>query len=224
MQVSTTSLALAAAVVGAASFAFFHDDRATAARITVPAPQAQGPETPLDDEGDPPLPANHPPMGGEAQGAASAGVAPSDATAALTWKAPASWPSQPNPSSFRIATHKVPHAKGDTEDAELSVVRAGGDVDANIQRWVEQFEGATSPKRQEKTVHGVKVTVVEVEGTYQGGMGAAPTPHAGWALLAAIVATPDEPYFFKVTGPTATVRAARPTFDALLESIEPVAR
>jgi hypothetical protein len=37
-------------------------------------------------------------------------------------------------------------------------------------------------------------------------------------LLGAIVETPRGPWFFKMTGARATVEAARPAFDALLDS------
>lgn len=50
-------------------------------------------------------------------------------------------------------------------------------------------------------------------------MGAATGAHAGWALLGAIVEAPEQPYFFKLTGPAATVHAARPAFEALLDTI-----
>ncbi len=217
MPLNTTSVALLFAVTGAAAFAFLHNDTATASApaVTAPAPQVEAPVA--DREQDPPLPPNHPAIGGK-----GAGVAPSEARAAITWKAPAAWPSAPNPSSMRIATHTIPHSLADHENAELSVTRAGGDVDANLQRWVDQFGGAAGEKRRERTIHGLRVAIVEVEGTYEGGMGAASGSHPGWALLGAIVVTPEQPTFFKLTGPVATVHAARAAFEALLDSVTPV--
>jgi len=52
-------------------------------------------------------------------------------------------------------------------------------------------------------------------------MGADDTPHEGWAMVAAIVATPGLPYFFKLVGPRATVRGARGSFDAMLDGVRP---
>jgi hypothetical protein len=125
---------------------------------------------------------------------------------------------------MRLATYRVPAAPGGDE-AELTVARAGGSTDANIERWRGQFEGAGKPERIERTVHGLKVTIVELAGTYQAvGMmpGAAPSaPRAGYALLAAIVETPGSPYFFKMVGPAATVKSSRSSFDALIGSISP---
>jgi hypothetical protein len=139
----------------------------------------------------------------------------------LTWKVPDAWKTVPSASSMRLATYRVPRAQGDTDDAEMSVTRAGGGTDANIRRWVGQFDEAGQDKRTEKTVRGLKITTVEVNGTFLGGgmMGGTSAPKKGWALLGAIVDAPGSPYFFKLTGPAASVKAARPAFDALLASM-----
>jgi hypothetical protein len=44
---------------------------------------------------------------------------------------------------------------------------------------------------------------------------------SGWMLEGAVVETEQGPYFFKLTGPTASVQSARRDFDALLSSIGP---
>ncbi len=148
-------------------------------------------------------------------------------SAAITWTVPSDWQTVPNPSAMRMATYRVPAASGGAEGAEMAVARAGGTTDANIERWRGQFAGAADnkPKRTEKTVHGLKVTIVELTGTYTpAGMmpGASPgEPHPGWALLAAIVETPGSPYFFKLVGPASAIRAARANFDGLIASISP---
>jgi hypothetical protein len=149
-------------------------------------------------------------MGGDGGGAAAEG--------ALSWKAPARWQSVPNTSSMRLATYRVPHAPGDAEDPDLSVMQAGGSVDANVQRWIGQFdsEGQKTAKRSTKKVSGLEVTILEVEGTYAGGMGKDRGDASGWALLGAVVATPGMPHFFKLTGPAKSVKAARAEFDQLV--------
>jgi hypothetical protein len=63
--------------------------------------------------------------------------------------------------------------------------------------------------------------MVQMEGAYQGAMGAAPSTHEGWAMMAAIVETQGESYFFKVVGPVASVRAARKPFEAMISGITP---
>jgi hypothetical protein len=98
-----------------------------------------------------------------------------------------------------------------------------GTTDANIERWLNQFDDRGKDTRAKKDVRGLKVTLVEVSGTYLGGgmMNSPSIPHPGWALLGAVVEAPGTPYFVKVTGPAATVRSARAAFDALIDSLTP---
>jgi hypothetical protein len=124
---------------------------------------------------------------------------------------------------MRKATYKIKRAEGDPEDAEMSVSQAGGSIDANVERWVKQFEpkAGAEPRRSQRAVGDLKVTVVEVQGTFASGMpGMGPgQPKTGWALLGAIVETPSgQPWFFKLTGPEKTVTAAKAAFDKLIDS------
>jgi hypothetical protein len=136
----------------------------------------------------------------------------------LTWTVPKRWTVAANPSTFRIATYKVPHAPKDADDAEVSVSQAGGSLNDNIERWEKQFEGAPKAKRSEKTVAGLKITIVDIRGTYLGGMGGAPKKE-GMVMLAAIIPT-ETPHFFKLTGTEATVKAAEPDFNELVASMK----
>ncbi len=142
----------------------------------------------------------------------------------ITWKVPNGWQPAPSPNGMRLATYDVTDSAGG-EHAEVSVSRAGGSTDANIQRWQGQFADAPEGRRAEKNVRGLPVTLVEINGTYSaGGMmpGSAPaSPHPGWSLVAAIVQTSATSYFFKMIGPAAKVRAARASFDALVDSFSP---
>lgn len=104
--------------------------------------------------------------------------------------------------------------------------QAGGSVDANVDRWIGQFgaDANKTAKRTKKKIAGFDVTVVEVEGTFAGGMMGMKSdrgPSEGWALLGAIVETPGMPHFFKMTGPAKSVRAARAELDELLASLAP---
>jgi len=50
-------------------------------------------------------------------------------------------------------------------------------------------------------------------------MGSAAGQHPGYMLLGAIAEGPDANWFFKLTGPEATVEAQRAGFEALLKSL-----
>lgn len=155
-----------------------------------------------------------------------AGVAPAGgATAAgITWTVPASWTAGPG-STMRVATYQVPAARG-AEAAECAVFYfgqgQGGGTDANVQRWAGQFKEKPTAKRERRTVGGMAVTLVAVEGTYTnpgGGMMQSQGEKPGYRLLGAIVEAPEGNVFFKLTGPAATVTAAQAAFDGLIGSL-----
>lgn len=137
----------------------------------------------------------------------------------IAWQKPEAWALVDHPSRMRKATYGI---TGEAGKAEMSVTQVGGGIAANIARWEQQFEGAPKAKTEEKEVHGLKVTIVEIEGTFMGGMrpamGLKAEPSANSALLAAIVHT-EPAHFFKMTGPAATVKAARADFDTMVGSI-----
>jgi hypothetical protein len=116
---------------------------------------------------------------------------------------------------MRLATYRI------GPDAEMAVSQAGGSIDANVDRWINQFgpDAKKNAKVTTKKVSGLDVTIVEVEGTFGGGMGPGSGAKDGWALLGAIVATPGMPHFFKLTGPAKTVKDARPELDELVASL-----
>ncbi|NIM60930.1 MAG: hypothetical protein GTO30_04535, partial [Acidobacteria bacterium] len=99
---------------------------------------------------------------------------------------------------------------------------------ANAERWAGQFsqpDGSNSlDKLKMQAIEGgsLQLSLVEVTGTYQGGMstGVAPAePEADWMLLGGIAIGPDAPWFFKFTGPRETLEENREAFVAMLRSI-----
>ncbi len=159
-----------------------------------------------------------------ASSAAPVAAAP-PAAGDLAWDAPASFSKVDHPSSMRKATYNPPRVDPDTEAPELAVTVVGGSIDANIDRWVGQFDaaGKETLARTMRKVGPYDVTIVEMKGTFAGGgmMGGPSTPKAGFALLAAIVPAGERSWFFKMTGPEASMAAAREGFDALVASIRP---
>ncbi len=143
---------------------------------------------------------------------------------------PKSWSNQPA-GGMRKAQWEIPGSKG-AASAGLIVYFFGGggagSVEDNLARWHGQFqpeEGAKAvePKTEKKTVAGMNVTMTEVTGRYVASMtpGASEkNDEAGWMLLGAIVETPMGPYYFKLTGPKATVTAARKDFRALVDTAQ----
>ena len=158
------------------------------------------------------------------------GVARAEQAGGLTWTAPPEWKSQ-GERPMRAATYSIPAAKGDSEPAELAVFyfgeSSGGGVDANVKRWIEQFQkadgtsAAKDAKVKKEKIAGLPATAVEVKGTYMGGsMMGASTPKPGYRLLGAIVEGPGGNVFFKLTGPEKTVSNAEKSFRKLLDGLK----
>jgi hypothetical protein len=143
----------------------------------------------------------------------------------VQWSAPAAWKAQAQ-RPMRAATYVVPAAAGDKEDGECAVFYfgpgQGGGIDANIQRWISQFETTAKPQTGKKTIHGLSVTTIDLSGTYlasAGPMSPTKTSKPGYRLLGAIVENPQGAVFFKFTGPAKTVAAQQANFDKMLATL-----
>lgn len=222
-------------VFAAAGFALFGErspDRG-GSRVSTSTPLSN-PDEMLLSENSNPLPPSHPPIGeitsprgstlppdhpaiGGANSPHGSMLSAASEAPAIAWKIPSGWQESPNPNAMRLATYRAPGG------VEISVSRAGGTTDANIQRWIAQFDDVGRDDRIEKSVRGLHVVVVDVSGTYVGGMamGAGSAALPGWAIVGAIVESRGLPYFFKMMGPAAAVLSARAGFDRLVDGISP---
>jgi hypothetical protein len=90
------------------------------------------------------------------------------------------------------------------DDVKLTLSTTGGGVEANIERWIDQFQlpEGTAPVRESLDVDGIPVTWVELSGEFQG-MGQA--PQAGWRMLAAAFDGEPRDFYLKLTGPEAAL-------------------
>lgn len=178
------------------------------------------------------LPPGHPPIDAGASAAPSLPPVPAGAgtgATALAWKVPPGWITEQPSSPMRRAQYKVPGTAGAGECVVFYFGPGqGGDPMANAQRWAEQFTLAdgspaqSAMKTSEIDVSGFKVFMVEVAGTYKGGMTmtAAPAaPKPGYRLLGAVAPGPDANWYFKFTGPDATVNAQREAFTSMVKSL-----
>ena len=144
----------------------------------------------------------------------------------MTWTTPKGWSELPA-RSMRFATYATPPVSGDREGGECAVFHfgagQGGAVDANLDRWVAQFEHAHDVTRSKREQHGLKISRVKVAGDYlapSGPMMESSSTKPGFMLLGAIVEGPNGSVFFKFTGPEKSVRAAEPDFESMLASLK----
>lgn len=147
----------------------------------------------------------------------------------------AGWVEEPPRSSMRAAQYRIPRAEGDARDAELVIFYfggGGGSVEDNLDRWTSQFQQPDGrPSREvakleeRETPDGLTAHLIDLPGTYvaETRPGSGERVHEpGSRLLGAIVETPAGPFFVKLVGPDATVRAAKDAFLAFVDSFQAV--
>ncbi|HLG18411.1 MAG TPA: hypothetical protein VI895_01180 [Bdellovibrionota bacterium] len=151
----------------------------------------------------------------------------------VTYTALKDWIKESPSSSMRRDQYRLPGSKG-AEDATLSVFYfpgTGGSVDSNLQRWYGQFQKkdgspVTGPEtKKEIKANDLPVTIIYVTGTYlesQSPMmtGGPVEKKPGYAMLAAIAESPSGPWFFKATGPQATIDRWRSGFEQFAKTFE----
>ena len=86
---------------------------------------------------------------------------------AITLTAPEGWGRKPTSSGFLLAEFTLPRADGDDWDGRLTVSSAGGDIEANIDRWRGQFGGKPSNETRRKIeADGLEIAIVDLSGDY----------------------------------------------------------
>ena len=151
----------------------------------------------------------------------------------IRFKAPDGWVTEKPSSNMRVAQYKLPKVEGDPEDASLVLyyfgATQGGTTQANIDRWIGQMQqpdGAASKdkaKTDNLTVNGLKVTTVDVTGTYTAEMAPGSGDrhnNADYRLRAAVIETPKGNYFLKLVGPGKTIARWDQPFKDYLNSFE----
>lgn len=151
-------------------------------------------------------------------------------------QAPAGW-QRVQPKSGIVETEFAIPSEGTAADGtpvqpgRMTVMGAGGTVQANIDRWYGQFvqpdgsETKTKSTTKKLDLAGCTVTLVDIPGTYKDSPGG---PFAGgraverpdYRMLAAIVETPDRGnHFLKFYGPAKTVAAHADGFRTMVEGM-----
>jgi hypothetical protein len=134
---------------------------------------------------------------------------------------------------MRVAEFTLPKAAGDAEDATLTIyffgAGMGGNVQANIDRWIGQMaqpdgkDSAAVAKTTKLTANGLNVTLVDVSGTYIAEVTPGSTERVnkpGFRQRAAVIETAEGPYFVKLVGPAKTVARWDESFITFLKSVK----
>jgi hypothetical protein len=123
----------------------------------------------------------------------------------------------------------VPKSEGDEEEGRVTLMGAGGSVEANLDRWIKQFsqpDGADSKDRaklKEQKAAGTDLHLLDISGTYDdkppfSGQG---VERKGYRMLAVVIASKElGNYFIKFYGPQRTVSDNEKAFQAMIDSLE----
>jgi hypothetical protein len=179
--------------------------------VALPAPESE-------DSGAAALPPGHPPM--SAMQSTMPAMPPSGGDLQIT--APEGWIAvQPTGMMRPDAEFALPKVEGDEDHGRLTVMRAGGSIEANLERWRGQFEELQDKPAEETDVSGTKVTLVDFSGTFneQRGMTGTTVKRPGYRMLAAIVELPDGLLFVKAYGPANTMAKHADEFRDFVESL-----
>ena len=145
----------------------------------------------------------------------------------LKLSAPGDWKKIEPASTMIDAEFSIDPVEGDAKTCRLTVMGAGGTIEANIERWlgqVQQPDGSSSKDKAtitKKEIDGVTVHVVDVAGTIidqRGGPQAPKVELKNHRLLAAILETDTSGnYFVKLYGPEKTIAKHKDAFVKMVE-------
>ena len=131
---------------------------------------------------------------------------------------PAGWTKVTPSNSMRLAQYE---AEGG--DVVIAFSQAGGSIDDNVTRWVNQVtenNEPVTPKIEDLTVAGYPAVIVELIGRYaDGGMMGTPTYYNDYEVKGAIIDTGATKTFIKMTGPISLVDDHAAHFDNMVRGI-----
>lgn len=137
----------------------------------------------------------------------------------LAFKRPAGWTWQKPSSSMRKAQLSIPSKDGDANVVFFYFGPGGaGGVQANVDRWMGQFQNVQDKKVNNVKIGGTPVTFVEAAGTFLTGPPfGQKVPKAGYALRGAIIGAKGGAIFIKLTGPEKVVLKSTTDFKKMTD-------
>ncbi len=150
----------------------------------------------------------------------------------IEFRATGAWKMVPPKSRMLEAEIQIPKTGNDLQNGRLTIMGAGGTIEANIERWQDQFtqsdgsDTADQTKVEEKEISDQTVHLVDITGTFldsPGGpfSGQAKVKRENYRMLAAIIETEGNGnYFVKFYGPKPTVDKNAKAFKEMIESLK----
>lgn len=147
--------------------------------------------------------------------------------------APAEWKKgKPKSTMLQYEFSAPADANDDDPSARITIMAAGGGVEANIERWYGQFaqpDGKSTKdvaKVEKFEVDGQTIHWVDIPGTFSESMGGGPfapgkvVKREDYRMIGAILVTKDKgQHFFKMTGPSKVVEDLSEGFKKMLKEL-----
>jgi hypothetical protein len=167
-------------------------------------------------------------LGGFVASVQAADGTPFDIGEKYSLTAPADWVKKEPRSRIVEYEFEIPKAEGDELPGRVTVMGAGGGVEANVSRWKGQFksdEGEVKADLKQSKVADQDVHFVDIKGTYVDKPSPfAQTPgvdRANYRMIGAIITTEGGgQYFVKAYGPAKTMEKAQPAFQKMVEGLK----
>lgn len=147
----------------------------------------------------------------------------------LGFDAPTGWVSKPSSSSMRVGVWELP---GDDGSAEVVIFYfgegSGGGVDANVARWLGQFEQPDGSSTRDKATitereaNGLKLTIADMRGTYVAPVRPGATQRnnrPNQRMLGIVAEGGSGPWYIRVLGPEATMAKWEASVEEFLSSL-----
>lgn len=147
----------------------------------------------------------------------------------ITMTAPEAWERIPPANNIIDVEFSIAPVEEDENRCRLTIMGAGGEIEANTNRWIGQFSQPDEKTTRERTtievkeINGQTVHLVDITGTFRDQRGpiAPATTYESYRMLAAIIPTEERgQYFVKLVGPRRTIAENEDSFLALLESLK----
>ena len=144
---------------------------------------------------------------------------------------PGNWQMVPIRSRIIKREYAVPPASEGEAPGRMTVSTAGGGIEANVERWIGQFQTAEgepladeAKKVEKKKIGGLEVHLVDLTGDFQDqprGPRGPTVSRPNYRMLAAIVPLKEGgTWFFKFYGAKETVDAQAKPFTKMIEGIK----
>lgn len=139
----------------------------------------------------------------------------------LAWSIPAGWQNMGRGAMAQVEL-AVPGSTNYQTRAKF-YTGIGGSVDDNLARWTRQMTysgGPIEPRVEERTLDGIKVTIIAMEGTYADGMpGGALVNRDLFAFRAAVAEGPRGNVYIKMVGPEEDIYEIEAQWQRMVSSI-----